>query len=83
VHADNGRTTCSYCVDPCPLPWHHVHTATECRPPRPARQYRAARPCREAVPRAWWSGHHGTPYLPQETSRIVHRLELSLSMCRL
>eukprot|EP01049_Picozoa_sp_SAG25_P008674 SAG25_NODE_802_length_5262_cov_30.348441_1_plen_182_part_00 len=37
---------------------------------------RTSVPGREAVPRAWWSGRHGTRYLPQETSRIVHRLRL-------
>ena len=52
----------------------HSHTVP---PPCPARH---TVPGREAVPRAWWSGRHGTRYLLQETSRIVHRLRLQRVM---
>ena len=52
---------------------HQTHSAA---PPRP----RTSVPGREAVPRAWWSGRHGTRYLLQETSRIVHRLRLQRVM---
>jgi hypothetical protein len=52
---------------------HQTHSAA---PPRP----RTSVPGREAVPRAWWSGRHGTRYLLPETSRIVHRLRLQRVM---